>query len=129
MALQHVRLDHANPIALLSGSSMPRLEFRQALFRTPEAGWHRRLYPAALVITTTALDVRDRKLVVDHQTLRFSLLYDATWPEPVFLKIQRWPYRPVELRRDAPVAYWTVELRLRDLRLGPEEWVEFVFVG
>jgi hypothetical protein len=27
------------------------------------------------------------------------------------------------------VAYWTVELRLRDLRLGPEEWVEFVFVG
>jgi hypothetical protein len=35
----------------------------------------------------------------------------------------------VELRRDAPVAYWTVELRLRDLRLGPEEWVEFVFVG
>ena len=108
---------------------MPRLEFRQALFRTPEAGWHRRLYPAALVITTTALDVRDRKLVVDHQTLRFSLLYDATWPEPVFLKIQRGPYRPVELRRDAPVAYWTVELRLRDLRLGPEEWVEFVFMG
>lgn len=129
MALQHIRLDASNPIALLSGSSMPRLEFRQALFRSPLPGWHRRLYPAALLVTTTALDVRDRKLVVDHQAMRFSVLYDESWPEPVFLKITRWPYRPVELRADAPVAYWTVELRLRDLRLGPEEWVEVAFLG
>jgi hypothetical protein len=129
MALQHIRLDQKAPVALLSGSSMPRLEFRQALFRSPLPGWHRRLYPAALIVTTTAFDVRDHKLVVDHQAMRFSLLYDESWPEPVFLKVNCWPYRPVELRKDAPVAYWTIELRLRDLRLGPEEWVEVVFLG
>ncbi|MBK9515122.1 MAG: hypothetical protein IPO05_16175 [Flavobacteriales bacterium] len=129
MALQHVRLDQQNPIAVLSGSSMPRLEFRQALFRTEAPGWQRRLYPAALVITTSAFDVRDRTLAKDHQSMRFSLLYDATWPDPVFLRIQRWPYRPLELRKDVPVVYWTVELRLRDLRLGPDEWVELAFLG
>ncbi|MFN6117415.1 MAG: hypothetical protein ACK46G_01465 [Flavobacteriales bacterium] len=129
MGLQHIRLDQKAPVAVLSGSSMPRLEFRQALFRSPLPGWHRRLYPAAVIVTTTAFDVRDRKLVVDHQAMRFSLLYDDSWPEPVFLKVHCWPYTPVELRKDAPVAYWTVELRLRDLRLGPEEWVEVVFLG
>ncbi len=129
MALQHVRLDRANPVAVLSGTSMPRLEFRQTLFRSPDPAWQRRLYPAALLVTTTAHDLRDRRLVVDHQALRFSVLYDASWPEPVFLKVRNWPYKPVELRKDAPVVYWTVELRLRDLRLADDEWVEVAFLG
>jgi len=129
MSVQHVRLDREHPTAVLSGAHVPRLEFRQALFHTPLPGWHRRLYPAALVVTTIAFDVRDRQLVVDHQSMRFSLLYDDTWPEALFTKIQRWPYTPVRLRPDAPVAYWTVELKLRDLRLGPEEWVELLFLG
>jgi hypothetical protein len=123
MALQHVRLDRKDPVAVLSGTSMPRLEFRQVLFRTPDPAWQRRLYPAALLVTTTALDLRDRKLVVDHQAMRFSLLYDASWPDPVFLKVRSWPYEPVELRKDAPVVHWTVELRPDD------EWVEVAFLG
>jgi hypothetical protein len=108
---------------------MPRLEFRQALFRTQAPGWHSRLYRAALVITTTAHGPDERKLVVDHQTLRFALLYNETWPDPVFRDIRRWPYKPVDLREGAPVVSWSVELRLRELRLAHDEWVELVFLG
>jgi hypothetical protein len=81
------------------------------------------------VVTTTAHGPGDRRLNVDHQSFRFSLLYNASWPEPVFLNIKRWPYTPVDLRDDAPVVSWSVELRLRDLRLGEEEWVEVAFLG
>lgn len=129
MALHHIRLDRTNPIAILKGATMPRLEFRQALFRTPRPHWHQRLYRTALVVTTIAHGTDDRKLVVDHQAMRFSLLYNATWPDPVFLDIRHWPYTPVELREDAPVTSWSVELRLRELRLEPDEWVEIVFLG
>lgn len=129
MAVQHIRLTHERSTALLTGGTMPRLEFRQALFRTPHGGWQERLYRAALVVTTIAHGPDERKLVVDHQTMRFSLLYNNTWPEPVFRGITRWPYKPVELRDDAPVTHWTVELRLRELRLYPDEWVELVFIG
>jgi hypothetical protein len=129
MALQHVRLTAAQPVARFAGASMPRLEFRQALFRTPGTDWQQRLYRAALVVTTIANGPDGRKLVVDHQALRFALLYNDSWPEPVFLNITRWPYRPVELREDAPVTSWNVELRLRELRLSPEEWVEVAFLG
>lgn len=129
MALHHIRLDHTNPSAILSGQTMPRLEFRQALFRSPLPGWQKRLYSAALVLTTVAHGLDARRLAVDHQAMRFSLLYNPTWPEPVFLDIRHWPYTPLELREDAPVTSWSVELRLRDLRLGPEEWVEVAFLG
>lgn len=129
MALHHIRIDRTNPTAMLSGNSMPRLEFRQALFRTPAPGWQRRLYTAGLVVTTVAHGPGDRRLVVDHQSFRFSLLYNASWPEPVFLDIKSWPYVPVELRDDAPVVSWSIELRLRDLRLAEDEWVEVVFLG
>lgn len=129
MALQHIRLDQRQPEALFVGHTMPRLEFRQALFRTPHNGWQQRLYRAALVVTTTAHGPDQRKLAVDHQAMRFSILYNNTWPEPVFREITRWPYKPLELRDDAPVTHWSVELRLRELRLGPEEWVELIFRG
>lgn len=129
MALQHVRLDREHPEARFAGNTMPRLEFRQALFRTPHAGWQQRLYRAALVVTTIAHGTEARKLAVEHQALRFSLLYNETWPDPVFRDITRWHYTPLELRADAPVTHWTVELRLRELRLGADEWVEFLFVG
>jgi len=129
MAVQHVRLTQEDPVARLSGSTMPRLEFRMALFRTPHDGWQQRLYRAALVVTTIAHGTDERKLVVDHQSMRFALLYNSTWPEPVFPKIHKWPYKPVELREGAPVVSWTVELRLRELRLLPDEWVEVVFLG
>lgn len=129
MALQHVRLTLDQPIAQFAGASMPRLEFRQALFRTPQSGWQHRLYRAALVVTTIANGPEGRKLVVDHQAMRFAVLYNNTWPEPVFLNITRWPYKPVELREDAPVVSWTVELRLRELRLMKDEWVEVAFIG
>ncbi|MFN3875209.1 MAG: hypothetical protein ACK4L7_04775, partial [Flavobacteriales bacterium] len=98
MAVRHIRLTAATPVARFVGGNMPRLEFRQALFRTPRPGWQRRLYRAALLVTTSAHDAGDRKLAVDHQALRFALLYNSTWPEPVFLNITRWPYRPLELR-------------------------------
>ncbi len=129
MALHHIRLDQANPEALLNGNTMPRLEFRQALFRTPKPGWQHRLYRAALVVTTVAHGVDGKRLAVDHQAMRFSLLYNETWPEPVFLDIRYWPYTPLELRDDAPVISWSVEMRLRDLRLGEGEWVELAFLG
>ncbi|HRH38490.1 MAG TPA: hypothetical protein PK760_09100, partial [Flavobacteriales bacterium] len=116
-------------IAQLRGATMPRLEFRQALFRSPVPDWQHRLYRAALVVTTIAMDRDERNLAVDHQVMRFSLLYNNTWPEPVFKDIRRWSYKPVELREDAPVRSWLVEIRLRELRLGPEEWVEVVFLG
>ncbi|MCB9165479.1 MAG: hypothetical protein H6592_13785 [Flavobacteriales bacterium] len=129
MGLHHIRLDRSNPEARLSGATMPRLEFRQALFRTPRPGWQRRLYTASLVVTTTALGVDDRRLAVDHQSFRFSLLYNASWPEPVFLDIRSWPYQPLELKENAPVVSWSVEMRLRDLRLAEDEWVELAFLG
>ncbi|MBK9176542.1 MAG: hypothetical protein IPM46_09435 [Flavobacteriales bacterium] len=129
MALQHVRLTAEQPIAQFAGTSMPRLEFRQALFRTPQGGWQQRLYRAALVVTTIANGPEERKLVVDHQAMRFALLYNNTWPEPAFLNITRWPYKPVELREDAPVVSWIVELRLRELRLLKDECVEVAFIG
>ena len=129
MALQHIRLTRDQPIAQFAGGTMPRLEFRQALFHTPIPGWQQRLYRAALVVTTTANGLDGRKLVVDHQALRFALLYNSTWSDPVFLKINAWPYKPVELREDAPVTSWSVEMRLRELRLGPDEWVEVIFIG
>lgn len=129
MAVQHVRLTQQEPVARFSGSRMPRLEFRMALFRTPRPGWQQRLYRAAVVVTTIAHGPDERRLAVDHQSLRFALLYNSTWPEPVFTKVHQWPYTPVELREGTPVAAWTVELRLRELRLGPDEWVELVFLG
>jgi hypothetical protein len=129
MGLHHIRLDQAHPTAILNGETMPRLEFRQALFRTPHGDWHRRLYRAALVVTTVAHGFDNKRLVVDHQAMRFSLLYNDTWPEPVFLDIRHWPYTPLELKEDAPVLSWSVELRLRELRLGKDEWVELAFVG
>ena len=129
MALQHVRLDQRQPEARFAGPTMPRLEFRQALFHTPHNGWQQRLYRAALVVTTIAHGMDQRKLAVDHQAMRFAILYNSTWPEPVFRDITRWPYKPLELREDAPVTHWSVELRLRELRLGPDEWMELIFLG
>lgn len=129
MAVHHIRFDRQNTEARMTGYTMPRLEFKQALFRSPKPEWQRRLYTAALVVTTTANGVDDRKLAVDHQSFRFAWLYNATWPEPVFLDIKRWPYTPLELKENAPVISWTVEMRLRDLRLGEDEWVEFIFLG
>lgn len=129
MGLHHIRLDHVTPEAKLTGGTMPRLEFRQALFRTLRPEWQRRLYTASLVVTTTALGVDDRRLAVDHQSFRFSLLYNASWSEPVFLDIRSWPYKPLELKADAPVVAWSVAMRLRDLRLGKDEWVELAFLG
>jgi len=129
MALHHIRLDHAAPTARLSGNTMPRLEFRQALFRTHAPDWHGRLYRAALVVTTVAHGIDGKRLVVDHQAMRFNLLYNKTWPDPVFLDIRSWPYTPVELKEDVPVTAWSIELKLRELRLGEEEWVEVAFLG
>lgn len=129
MAQQLIRLTQEQPIARFAGETMPRLEFRQALFRTPHPDWQRRLYRTALVVTTIAHGLDDRRLVVDHQAFRFALLYNSTWPEPVFLNITRWPYAPVKLRADAPVTSWSVEMRLRELRLLPDEWVEVAFIG
>lgn len=131
MASRHIRLDRQYPEARFSAGSMPRLEFRQALFFTldPPAEWHRRLSRAALIVTTTAFDANGRALVVDHQPQRFSLLYNHTWPDPVFKDIRRWTYTPVELRANAPVVGWMLELRLRDLFLKENEYVEVVFLG
>jgi hypothetical protein len=126
MKPRHVRLDRTTTLARFTATRMPRLEFRQALFRTPRPGWQRRLYPAALVVTTTATDDAGRVVGRDVQAMRFALLYDHTWPEALFLNIRRWPYRPL----DVPGAVsWTVEMRLRDLRLAEDEWVEAVFLG
>lgn len=129
MALHHLRITREQPVAAFAGESMPRLEFRQALFRTPDPRWQQRFYRTALVVTTTVLGLDGRKLVVDHQALRFALLYNASWPEPVFRSIRNWPYKPIELIEGAPVVSWTVDLRLRELRLMADEWVEVVFVG
>ena len=131
MASRHIRIDRQYPEARFSAANMPRLEFRQALFFTldPPAEWHRRLSRAALIVTTTAFDANGRALVVDHQPQRFSLLYNHTWPDPVFKDIRRWSYTPVELRADAPVVGWMLELRLRDLFLKENEYVEVVFLG
>jgi hypothetical protein len=125
----HIQLDRAHPEARFSGLVMSRLEFRQALFVTKLPGWQRRLYPAALMVTTTAFDGEGQTIVVDHQSFRFGLLFNASWPEPAFLRIRAWHYKPVELKRGVPVAGWMVELRLRDLRLIDEERVEFNLLG
>lgn len=129
MSAHHIILTAEAPVALLSATRMPRLEFRQALFHCTEGDWRKRLYVASLVVTTQAWSETARELARDHQAFRFSMLYNDTWPEPVFLRIRNWPYRPLELRRDAPVARWSVELKLRDLKLGPDERVEIVFAG
>ncbi len=61
---------------------------------------------------------------------RFSVLFNPTWPDPLFRNIHNWTYAPLEMRADAPpVMGWLMELRLRDLRLGPEERMEVVFLG
>jgi hypothetical protein len=125
----HIQLTAEQPSARFSATRMPRLEFRQALFHSPLPGWQRRLYPAALVVVTTAYDADGRVLASDHQAMRFSILYNATWPSPVFRKITHWPYKPLELRKDAPVVGYIVELKLRDLKLGEGERVEVVFLG
>ncbi len=131
MGARHIRLDRQFPDARFSAGTMPRLEFRQALFFThdPPAEWQRRLSRAAVMVTTTAFDGDGRPLVVDHQPQRFSLLYNHTWPDPVFKDIRRWTYTPVELRADAPVAGWMLEFRLRDLFLKEGEHVELIFIG
>jgi hypothetical protein len=131
MAIRHIRLDPQNPEARFSAATMPRLEFRQALFFTKDTPfeWHRRLSRAALMVSTKAFDADGRQLVVDHQSQRFSLLYNHTWPDPVFKDIKRWNYAPVELRADAPVVGWLLEIRLRDLRLKEGEYVEVAFLG
>lgn len=129
MKSQHVRLDAERPEARFSAEHMPRLEFRQALFHTPHGDWQRRLYTAALVVATTAFDADGRALATEHQALRFSLQYNASWPEPVFRRLRAWPYKPLLLRKGAPVMGYMVEFRLRDLRLGPDEWVELIFLG
>lgn len=131
MATRHVRLDPQNPEARFSAATMPRLEFRQAMFHTLDrpADWQRRLSRAALMVTTRAFDANGRELVVDHQPQRFSLLYNHTWPDPVFKDIKRWGYVPVELRATAPVVGWLLEIRLRDLRMKEDEWMELVFLG
>lgn len=125
----HIHLDCAQPEARFSAVRTPRLEFRQALFQSPLPGWQRRLYPAALLVVTTAYDADGRVLATDHQAMRFSILYNDTWPTPVFRKITRWRYKPLLLRKEAPVVGYIVELKLRDLRLGAEERVEVVLVG
>ena len=125
----HITLDREHPEARFSATSVPRLEFRQALFHSMKNEWHRRLYPAALVVTTTAHAPDGSTLATDHQILRFSLLYDASWPEPVFKRIRVWPYEPLDIRRGVEVLGWIVELRLRDLRLIEGERVELVVLG
>ncbi|MBK9628989.1 MAG: hypothetical protein IPO56_15185 [Flavobacteriales bacterium] len=127
--MHHIRLDHLNPSAILSGRPCRVWDSDKPCSVRPLPGWQKRLYSAALVVTTVAHGLDARRLAVDHQAMRFSLLYNPTWPEPVFLDIRHWPYTPLELREDAPVTSWSVELRLRDLRLGPEEWVEVAFLG
>ena len=47
----------------------------------------------------------------------------------MFLDIRSWPYQPLELKENAPVVSWSVEMRLRDLRLAEDEWVELAFLG
>lgn len=125
----HITFSNALREARFTGRTRPVLEFRQALFRTDDPAWQRRLYPAALVVTTSALDAQGRTLAVDHQSMRFGLLYNATWPQPLFLRIRNWPYRPLELRPGAPVHSYLVEMRLRDLRMDDGEVVELVVLG
>lgn len=126
MKPRHIRLDERTTLARFTSTRMPLLEFRQALFHTPRPGWQKRLYPAMLLVSTSARDAAGRLVAQEHQGMRFALLYDVSWPEALFLNIRRWPYTPVQ----APDAtLWTVEIRLRDLRLGQDEYVEVVFLG
>lgn len=129
MSAHHIILTTDAPLARLEGTRMPKVEFRQALFHCTEGDWRKRLYVASLLVTTQAWSGTARVLASEHQAFRFSMLYNDTWPEPVFLRIRNWPYRQLALRRDAPVARWTVEMKLRDLKLLPEERVEIVFLG
>lgn len=125
----HIQLDRALPEARFSSLKRPHLEFRQALFHSPIAEWQRRLYPAALVVSTSAYDAEGRVLATEHQALRFSILYNSTWPEPIFRKLPQWRYKPLILRKDIAVTGYIVELRLRDLRLGEDERVELILLG
>jgi hypothetical protein len=129
MSAHHIILDHQHREARFSATTMPRLEFRQALFHCLSNDWHRRLYPAALLVSTTAHAPDGRVLAVEHQAMRFSLLYDASWPEPHFRRIRAWPYKPLAIRPTVEVLGWIVELRLRDLRLAEGERVELLLRG
>lgn len=125
----HIQLDRANPEARFSALKRPHLEFRQALFHSPVPEWQRRLYPAALIVTTTAYDADGRVLATEHQALRFSILYNSTWPEPIFRKLSKWRYKPLVLRKEFEAVGHIVELRLRDLRLSEDERVEVILLG
>ena len=130
MGARHITLDTGHPEARFSATERPRIALRQAFFATTDPDWQRRLNRAALIVTPRAYDDRGRELVADHQVFRFSVLFNPTWPDPVFRNIRNWTYVPVELRTDAPpVMGWLMELRLRDLRLGPDERMEVVFLG
>lgn len=125
MALHHIRLDHTNPSAILNGQTMPRLEFRQALFRTPAPGWQKRLYSAALVVTTVAHGLDARRLAVDHQAMRSVCCTTQHGRNPC-----SWTSgmaRAIAGRHR--LNRGSAEVRLRDLRLGPEKWVEVAFLG
>lgn len=125
----HIQLDLEHQEARFSSLRTPYLEFRQALFHSPVPEWQRRLYPAALVVTTTAYDHDGRVLATEHQALRFSILYNSTWPEPIFRKLPQWRYKPLVVRKEIEVAGYIVELRLRDLRLVADERVELVLLA
>lgn len=125
----HIQLDLEHPEARFSALRTPHLEFKQALFHSPVPEWQRRLYPAALVVTTTAYDLDGRVLATEHQALRFSILYNSTWPEPIFRKLPQWRYKPLLIRKEIEVAGYIVELRLRDLRLGEDERVELILLA
>lgn len=125
----HIHLTAEQPIARFTAARMPRLEFRSVAFITQRSGWQRLLYPAALLVTTTAHAPEGTTLATDHQAMRFALLYDHTWPEPVFLRVRNWPYQPLAIRKEVAVGRWDVELRLRDLRLLENERVEVLLLG
>jgi hypothetical protein len=125
----HIQLTAEQPSARFSATRVPRLEFRSAAFISQRPGWQRLLYPAAVLVTTMAHDPQGRTLATDHQALRFALLYDHTWPEPVFQRTRNWNYRPLEIRKGIPVAGWIVAVRLRDLRLQDDERVDLIVLG
>ncbi len=47
----------------------------------------------------------------------------------VITPVVMWSGEPVELRANAPVVGWMLEIRLRDLRLKEGEYVEVAFLG
>lgn len=130
MAVRRITLDPGQPEARFTATERPRIALRQAFFTTADEGWQRRLNRAALVVATRAYHADGRELAADHQVFRFSVLFNPSWPDPLFRNIRNWTYVPVELRDDAPpVLGWLLEMRLRDLRLLPGERMEVVFLG